>query len=626
MLNILLQATIDLETPGVSAPQVLLALLVLAFAVVLLLAAQYYTRFAGLPEEETRHASELAMQLDAKTPARLRLPIDTAFAEKRYQIRDLWTIGTDGDQERAAEEPPTVRGAVGEIHDLLLERWGDNVSHLPLYSIRLAEEAVVLLVLGALAVVSIEQWERAAAVETPTPDVGAALHDLHLLTVRLIEGGIQLLSLFPYGDVVWSLVFAHAILLYDWLYHHWFVLAAILFLGAAVIAYLDRYVDETDTRLLENRRFVAGIVVASSVGVWLVGVIPTGIGILAGLPQIGAIVGFLCSLLAAIAVAGIATRELVKAVKDAAEWYAEDEPSRYIAAYLLVRRVWGVFAVIGATLIPIYLIVILADGRLFAIIGAFGTASTEVQLLTLMTAGAIVVLVAMATREAWPDLAAALRSKLGEQSVRRGLFGRGAPFGVMVVVYLIALGFHLPVGVAVLLAVLAGTATRALYILTARVKYRAQQRERPMDRPAMVYIEAFTLEDADGRDHYVARVNGETLARRHLSLIVDEVVRQAEALRDTGDYTATFGQRHADNLLQHGIVDESRSEYSLKREITAAIDQLADRYDGRIPPEAVDEELDAYPEKTVREQKRELKTRGADGWRLAERDGYLVRV
>ena len=625
--DILLQGTIDLQTPGVTGPQVLLALLVLAFAIVLLLTAQYLTRFAGLPEEESRHASALAMQLDAKTPTRLRLPIDTNFAAKRYQIRDLWTIDeTDGGHARTSDEPPTVREALGELHTLLLERWGDNVSRFPLYSIRLAEEAIVLLILGALAVLSIERWESALSVKTPVPAVGDVVHDLHELTVWTLEAGAQLLALFPYGGVVWSLLFAHAVLLYDWLYHHWFVLAAILFIGAAVIAYLDQYVEETDARLIQDRRTVAASAATAVLGVWVAGVIPTGLGVAAGAEHFGAIIGFLFAFTAAIAATGYATRELVREVKAAARWYVDDEPSIHIAAYLLVRRVWGVFAVIGATLIPVYLIVILAGGRIFDLIGLWGHASTEVQLLAGLIFLAALAAVAMATREAWPDLGAALRSKLGEQSIRRALFGRGAPFGVMVIVYLIAVGMAFPVGVAVLLAIVAGTATRGLYILAARVKYRAQQHDDPMDRPAMVYIEAVQVEDADGREHYVARVNGELLARSYLSAIVDEVVEQAASLRDTGEYTATFGRYHADGLLQHGIVDEDRSEYSLKREITGAFEQLFEKYDGRVPPDAVDDELEEYPDEHLAEKKRELKTRGADGWRLAERDGYLVRV
>lgn len=627
MWLVVLQESIDLQTPGVSTPQVLLAILVLVFALALLLIAQYLTRFTGLPEEESRHASTLAMQLDAKTPTRARFPIDTDFQAKRYRIRDLWnTDAPEDEDQRAPEEPPTVREAVGELHGLLLDRWNAGLGRFPLYAVRLAEEAIVLLVLGAIAVVSVERWEYALAAETPTPDVGAAAHDLHHLTMQVVEMGVELLALFPYGGLVWSLLFAYSVLLYEWLYHHWFVLSAVLFVGAVAIAYLDQYVEETDARLIHDRRTVAATAATVAIGVWTAGIVPAAIGLLAGRPHWGAIIGFLLAVVAFLAATYAGTRWLVGEAKAAAKWYVDDEPSRTIATYLLVRRVWGVFAVIGATLIPMYLVVILVDGRLFAIVGAFGHASTEVQLLAAMTAAAILIAGVVAARDAWPDLAAALRSKLGEQSVRRALFGRGAPFGVMVVAYLVAVGFHLPVGVALLLSVLAGVATRGLYILAARVKYRAQQGDEQLERPAFVYVEAVTVEDADGRDHYVARVNGELLSRAHLSPLVDEVVAQAEALREAGECTSTFGRHHADNLLHRGIVDEARSRFALKREITATYEQLLDEYDGRVPPDAAADELDAYPEGAVVEKKRELRTKGAEDWRLAERGGYLVRV
>lgn len=623
------QSSIELQTPSVTLPQVLLAVLVLAFAAAALLAAHYLSQFVGLPEEERRHARALAMQLDAKTPARLRLPITTNFDAKRYLIRDLWTLRDDSPGEghrRRRDEPPTVRGALGELHGVLIERWSETLTRVPLYSVRLVEEAVVLLVLGAIAVVSLEQWEAAASATTPTPDVGAVFHDLHYLTVTVLEAGLELLHLFPYGGFVWSLLFAHGILLYDWLYHHWFILSVILVLGAIAIAYLDQYVDETDARLISDRRQLAGRVAAATVSIWLAAVGPTAIGQVAGLPHIGAILGFLVAVIAAIAFATLGTRWLIGEIKAAADWYVEDKPSRHIAAYLLVRRVWGVFAVIGATLIPVYLVVILADGRLFAVAGAFSNASTEIQLLAATVIAAAVIAFVLVTREAWPDLAAALRSKLGEESMRLALLGRGAPLLVMAVVYLIAVGFNLPVGIAVLGAVVAATATRGLYLLSARLKWRLQNRDDPEQRPAMVYIEAYQLEDADGQDHYVAKLNGERIARAALSPLVDEVVEQATSLQESGEYTATFGRYHADNLLEHGIVDEQASERSMKREITASYEQLFDQYGGRVPKEAASDELDRYPDQHVATRKRELRTMGAEDWRLAERDGYLLRV
>lgn len=623
-MSLVLQSSIDLQTPSAAPAQILLAVLVLVFAAGGLLAAQYLTRFTGLPEGNRRHAEVLAMQLDAKTPARLRLPIDTDFGEKRFQIRDLWTVGPS-EEGGVEEEAPTIREAIDELHSLLLERWSERLGHLPLYSIRLAEEAIVLLVLGALAVISVERWEHALSVTTPTPDLGAAVADLQVLTARTIEAGLTLITAFPYGDVVWALVFAYAIQLYQWLYHYWFVLAAILFAGAGIIALLDFYVEATDARLIEDRRAVAARAAGAALIVWLAGVAPAAAGAAAGVHEYGALAGFLLAGVAMLAILGFTGRWLAGEVKAAADWYVEDAPSRYIAAYLLVRRVWGVFAVIGATLIPVYLVVILADGRLLAIFRAFGHASTEIQLLTAMLFVSVVVVLALATRDAWPDLVAALRSKLGEQSIRRALFGRGAPFGVMVLAYLVGVGFTLPVGVAVLLAILAGVAARGLYLLAARVKHRAQAHDDPLDRPAMIYIEAFTLEDADGQDHFVARVNGKPLARSTLAPLVDEVLANAEALQDRGEYAATFGQYHADNLIQHGIIDEESSRSAMKREITATFEDLFDQY-GRVPPEAADDELSRYPDDVVSEKERALRTEGADGWRLTKRHGYYVRI
>lgn len=626
MFDLVLQGTIDIDTPGVTGPQMAIAALAMVIAAAGLVLLVWRGKTSNLSEERARHVEALRMQLEAKSPNRVRLPTDADLDAHRDVLRELWT----GDHDPDIGEDVSVLGALGTAHDAILEQWEDALGSVPLLSVRLVEEAVVLLVLGALAVVSAEQWEAALSSESPTPEPGSLVSTVASWTWTAIEGGHSVLGLFPGGEIIYALGLAYGLMAYEWLYYNWFVLSALLFVGAAVLYALDRRLGavETDRDLFHSRRDVATQVVAALGLVWLAGVLPVvAFGAIDG--RVGDVAGGVAGFLAAFVVFAFyvvhGLRRLRVRIEDATDWWHAETPSRLLASYLLARQVWGVLAVVAATLIPIYLLVLVLDGQLWAVLSALAGASTEVLfLLALVVVGAIV-LMARAARDAWGDIRVATRTALSERAVRVALFGRGMPFAFMVLAYLLALGIGFSVGVSVLVALLAGILARLAYVAFTRAFYRAQLYEAPDSEVSRLFVEGYTLEDADGGGHYVARLNGERMARGSIDAIVEEVVHQAEHLREHATYDEALGRAHAEQLLEYGFVDEADTRSKLGQEITSTFESELVARGGQARREVVDDELEDYPEDLVAKKRRDLRINGASDWRLVARgDHYLL--
>ena len=609
-----------------------IAVAILALFALALIALAYRSRTIELTEDQQRHVDALRMQLEAKTPRRLRLDIEADFDARRGDLRRLWTATDDW----SGSDDPTVGQALREVHDTIFERWETTTGPIPHFALRLGEEAVVVFVLGALAVISVERWEAWLSAQSPRPEPGSIVATLHSATMTVLEMGQAGIGYFPYGDMVWALSLGYSILFYQWLYHNWWLLSLVLIAGAVLITVLDRRLELEETEVFDDRRRIAFRIVMALGAIWAVGVIPTLAGQAAGIERLGAAAGFLLAFVTGIAFAYIgavrAWRRLTRA-GGSGETGLPIPANRssktvsyptLVGSYLLARRLWLGIGVVAATLIPIYLLVLIADGRLLELIGAFRSASTEMTVLIGLVTVSLVALVAKVVEDAWADLRAATRTALASQSVRLAVFGRALPYGTMVLTYLIASGLQLPIVMSVALAIVAGVIARVAYVLFARVKYRNQLREPREREVSRVLVEAWTLEDADDEEHYVARVNGERLARARVDDLVDEVIEQARHLREEGEFAQTFGRHHVKNLLEYGYVDENDSRQELRVEIQHTIENELKRRNGRAPKSAIDEALEEYPDTVVEEKQRDLRVHGARKWRLIRRGDYFL--
>lgn len=608
--------------PGVNRYQLMLAVFILAAGLVLLAIGMWRTQYVGLSESAARQKSTLKSEYEAQTPTSLRLPIDVDFQAHRGQFRSLWS------DDPQLEEPTTMREALGSVHRSFLESWRSLTDRVPTFAVRLVEEGAAILILGALAVMSVEQWERIFATGGGRPDAGTITDAITGLTATVADAGFTVLGLFPYGDMVWALALGYGMLGYQLLYTHWLPLGILLILGGVVLVALDRLTPSIDAGLHLRDRALGYWLVVAVATVWTAGVVPVVVGSTVGFEAVGAIVGFL----AALAVAAyMAYRGALAAYEHfrfaTLDRDTDDDLESYLlAAYLGTCRAYAIVAAVAATLIPVYLGVILLEGRLFDVWSAFAAGSTDMQAVVALLVALVVVVLAYEVRDAWPDLRASLSHTLSSHSVRLALFGRAMPVGVVIATAMVSFGMFESVVLAAIAALSAGIGARVGYLLLMRARYKMGLYEPPEQKPRRVLIEAYTLADADGTERYVATINRERIARDDVDSLVDELVEHAESLADDGEYATTFGRHYAEHLFEYGIVGEERSRKKLRERVrkTAYAPLLRQDNHARVEDHELEDDLEKYPDEIVDERLRTFQVKGTRHGRITQRDGYYV--
>lgn len=610
--------TVRFSTTGFTPEQTALAAIILALIAGVLLLARYKMQYVGLASEEQRRQKKVLVgQRADQTPRTLQLNATDHLNAQRDRIHALFQTDPPGDDGQVP-----VRAALDDVRDELSEVWHGRIESIPRLGLLLIEEAIGLAVLGGLAVLPTAAFARAF-------NAGGSLTLDHIwqegvtLSVDVFETGLDIAGLFPYGDILWSLTVAYGILLVDWLYHHPFITASLLTASAIAIIYLDRRVPEgTQGRVVQSPS-AAGLSAAGAVvSIWLAGVLPTAAGHLLGIPTVGSILGFL----AALAVAAWTTiqtgRRLLGRVLATRRPDHEgvDAP---LAAYIVVRRIGAGLAGMVAPLVVVYAVVVLVNGKLTAVAAAFARGSLGVQVLALVVVALTLGTLVVQVRDAWPALGTAVRQLTNRKAVRFALWTRAAPVVVLLFVTFFAIGLGLSLPLAFALGLLAAAGARWGYVLYRRLHRKAVAYE-PVDYAAVrVVIQAYTLETADGDPRYYALVNTVPVAAEDPAAATDAVLAVARDLFEDGEPSPMVEREFATDLLEYGIVDIEETRDKVRQSIkTEVFGRLARADHGRLEAEALEAELEGYPEAYWRSQLRKWVERG----KLQYRNGYYLRV
>jgi len=555
------------DTQDVTVPDQTLGQFYFAVAVVVLGAAAslmlwYRTDFSGLPDDQQDAKGDLRQQRQARSPVSLRIPATADVAEywpRLSGLIDAAEAGFEGSKGRV-DGPPSSFDALAEARDEITRAWDPLLSRLPKRARQAIELGVLLAVFGAIAV------STSAVVATleggdGMPTLPEVLDAAVSLTQSVVSFGADVLTAFPFLDVLWAFAFAYSIMAVEWVYQHWYVTATVVILGGATLAVLESRADGTDRRALYDRRHTTLVVVGSMLLVWLTGTVPAAIMaafVAAGdLPPVvatvGAAVGFVFALGVAFMLALGAVGGLLQDVFLAAgagvrfERLASIRPAticrrllRWAVGYpvgtpslpqpaaegreadwslvgsIIVRRILHVANGVLVVVLAAYVVVSVVDGRLMRVLGALASASSDTQLAVALVVAVPVVVLALQARAAWPDIRTALAESFARQRVRIAVLGRGVPtVGVVagaVVGY--QLSRSIPIGI-----VLGISHTRE------------EQR-------------------------YYALVNGSTGVMWDDRDEFEQFLRETVVdCRDTDRTPSSYGYWHATDAFEHGIVD-----------------------------------------------------------------------
>lgn len=610
MTNVVLQS-IDLSTGGVTAAQMGFAVALLVAFGLVLVAGSYLLQFVGLSEEQKRQKRALLGQRESLEAATLRLRPGDDVDAMRDQIRALF----DGDNP--AVEEASVRTAVGAVRQELGGAWGSYATAIPRLARWLLELAVGLSVTAALAHVSVATYRRVfAGGEGMTVDELVA--DAQWALEEFVSLALDAFGAFPYADLVWALAFAYSVKTVTWLYDHPVPVILVLLASAAAVFVLDRRAPEA-REISVTTRFSVWTFVAAAVVVWLAGAVPAALGSLAGVPKIGAAIGLLSALVAAVVLAALIVWGIVRDTRALVR--VHNDPGREAVAYLAVRRIGATAAAIAVVLIPAYLVAAVATGQLSGIVGAFLAGSLSVQVAGVLLVVAVLGAVAWVARGALPDIRAAVGNLASDTGVRLAVFRRGVPIVAMVTVYLLALGFGLPWFAAVAFAAVAGIGTRAAYYAFRRVRYRVSELETPERTPSQVKIRAYRLSTAGGEARYYARVNAVELAHEDADALTDAVCEVAADLFADGETDPSVERAFAEDLLRFGIVDVDETRRKLEKKAEEAAEGRMRQHNGQYPREELEARvLRRIPEPVWERVRDEKRLRGE--W--TTRDGRFI--
>lgn len=591
---------IDVSVPSRTAAQFWIAIAVLAVSFVLVTIALYRTRFAGLTTQQKRHRSRIIGQLSSYSPVTYSFSSDDPVDEHVEHLRH--TIGAAENRDESIGRT-SMRHAAGEIRRALGEAWRPVTDHVPAWSIRVSEVALVLALTGAMAtmtgyVVALLQRDFVTA----SPTVWA--RRITETTSDVLLAGRELLFSFPYLEVVYSLALAYGIQLWSWAYDHWAAIAILLVLGAIGFAIVDRRTPEEFHPTVVHDRLMTGLELSAAVVVvWVVGIIPAALGQVAGFPGIGDIVGFGTAsavLLWYLAVFGRRLYYRLRRIAGAPMPSSTVDVARI--AYIIVHRVWSALAILAVPLILAYLVVLVVEGRAVRILRALLAAPPE----TLAIGAGVLLLgllaLAYLARETWSDVRAALSETLARQQVHAKLLGRGLPYLLVGFGYVVIYSLTQSIAIAALGAVFVGLVAIALYHLGRRARYRVELFDPEPRTPRRILVQAYPpIDDADGVERRLAVINGDVqLLRDDPETLLEDVVTVADGLASEGETPSTIGEWRAEQAVEYGLADAEEVEAKIEERARKLIlDELRD--ETIVPESDVEEASEDIPE-SMREQ------------------------
>lgn len=584
----------ELSTPSTTPQQTLLALVVLAalFAGVIILG--YRARYSGLLRPLARRSSTLSAAKADATYSTLRLGGDTDFQSwhTREKLRQL--VDPDGEVDR-----PTAGDALGEVRRSLAEAWLPVIMSIPRPARWLVSLAVNVSVFGAIAVSTDLILTFLRSEPRPTQDITAWPGVAASQSATVVELASALVLTIPGADVLWSVLFTVAVITWTTLYTHWYLIAALLLLGAAVVTVLDRRMDETAERInsdLPAARAIARTLGGGALAVWLATLVgiafgrrlisnPTGV-------KIGLATGALATL-AGVAYLGMTYGHRATHARE--WWLAMRERSQEAQLLTLCRLGWLAIAAVVSPLLPVYIVVALT--KLPTLLAAYLSAAPEVQVAIAIGVAAVLGVLAASARDAWADVHASLVELASHQQVKTVVFAGGMPLIAVAAGYVIVYAFVQSIMLAAALAVAMGLLVRGVYILALRVKYRVPGGGEVSATPAgRVVIQVAELVDDTGESHYYARVNGDTeLLAPDSEALVDTLCDVGDELTTTGEVPATVEEWHARFAFNSGITDPEESRKKLREKVRKPLFLQLERSDRLAHWDRLARRLDKFP-------------------------------
>lgn len=594
---ILLQYDVDLHGPtgGQQALALLIALIILAGITALL----YRSRYAGLSEAQRDVKSSLLRERFESTPVSIRIRPSDDYSSIFGRVVQAHNTAIEG-----AGEEGTVRfrDIGSDVRALLAESWEPVVERVPKWSRRMVEYGLALAITGAIAV----DGERIAAgleggVGTLTME--ALADGLITATDTFATVTVDLVLSFPFIETVWALSFSFLIIAADWAYTHWYVTGPLVIAGGVLVAVAEyRLADDIttvrDVDVLDDQWRAAAALGAGVLLVWVVGVVPTAIGAVAGIERIGAILGFIIALASGIGLVAIAGRWFVRRVRSIARLPRDnDDVTRAAAVWMLGRYIWTVLALGLAPILVAYVVVMFVDGRLAAVFGGLLRAGPAVHasagLVILCLAGTV----AWQVRDVWPDVRAAVRSVIARQAYRAKLAKQGMPILVWLIGYAVGYGFSRSVPVAIFFATLLALGSRLTYVGLMRLRHRVGLFDGDPLRPAMT-CEVYPPLEAGGQDLVAVRVGGETWIAGDSAESVAADVATAITEWDDG-LAAVGGMSRAHAAFRVGIINQEGARKKTAEQARKAVFNAVRPVGSRVGEDEFGASTEPLPEDAV---------------------------
>jgi len=611
----LLQTGFDVATPTVTTTQWAIGIFIVVLFAALLVILNHRISYWGLSKAQRATRADVRLALLATVPSLLQLRTrpyrQTGTVGDEGTLREALQTRLDAALDRRRVGRFSARDAGGKLRRTLGVAWRERVAGVPDLTVRALRTAVLVALFGAVAV------STGAIVRLLRADPGTPRNPLaraEALATTAVSETIQLLAAFPYADVLWALGVALAIQTAQFLYQRWYLLAAVLVVGAVAVYYGDRSdgVDVPD-RVVQAPRTVLGIAFALGVLVWGVGTAVAGFGPLVVAPQLAELVGFL----AAIATGLIALALFYQLRREGLLWVGLAREVRRASwasrAYLVLVGLTTALSAVGLLFILLYAFFAVFDGSARRILTAALAAEREVQGLLAVTVVATIGLTGYAFRAALPDLRVVASRLVGQQVARLQVAAVGVPIGGVAVVYLLAVNI-LPIAPAIALAIVAGFGLNALMKRGVRFAHGTDW-SALLSPPPLPFVttRVWALEpDAADAPFFVAEVNGTRLAHQERGPLLDDVGTTIEAVADGGTAPETRSKWYAEFLVERGIADVDEMDAKLAEKIrTQAVSGLREQ-NGEMARERYDRRLDAYPDDAV------------DAWH-AERADFILR-
>ena len=605
---------------------VLVGTLLLVIVLIVLGGYRWALQTRYLPtEQQKRVKKRLKAQLADQTPATLRLTRE----EYRNGAVGADEIDATFAPDAADGEPDwiTLPEAGQRVVAALREQWGERTRSIPRTALALAEEAVVLLVLGVIVFVPSETIARSMGGGSSVT-LSGILTTAANVTQSVVDTGLAVLATFPYADVLFGLFLSGVLTVATSLYGLWWQLAVALILGAIAITLLERRLPEDVGRGTGQSGVWQAITVAAQLAViWIAGVVPAALGALAGVQTVGNLIGLTLATLVTMAFGVYWIRWLVDRLRRAGRGNAETLDSATVA-YLLIRRTALSIGAISVPLAIVYALVAIGSGALLEWVLAIATAPRGVQIIVLASVVVSVAAIVYIAGDAVGDLRVAFAETLSRQSVRLALLGRGAPIAGTVIAFglLTAILPSSVYGYAIagLVALLVGLILRVAYIVLLRLQHRALDRERE-DKPASrAVIQSYRLDlgDDDG-ELFFARVNTIEVAHETREGAVQAILQVLDGLFEDCSIEPMIEREFATDALRVGFTDIEDSEKKLRDEVENTLFGRLEEENGRYDVESLKDDLEYCPEELVED---ELLTWETEHEQIIQKDGYVYAV